>query len=86
MQGIFLMGINGRMNRLFQYLQANGIRQADFAERCGVTQSVISRLAKGRAQPSPKLAGTIEKETGGAVRFYDWPAYEHFSPSERATS
>lgn len=66
------------MKRLFQYLTDNKIRQAVFAKRCGVTQPVISRLVNGTAQPSPDLAVRIEEETGGAVRFYDWPAYAAF--------
>lgn len=75
-----MSGIDRCMNRLKQHLSKNQIRQRAFAERCGVTQPTMSRLINGAAQPSVMLAKKIEEETGGAVRFYDWPAYAELAP------
>ena len=72
------------MTKLAQYLAAEEIRQTDFAKRCKITQASVSRLANGSAQPSPHMAKRIEVETGGAVRFYDWPAFSDFAPDANA--
>lgn len=70
------------MEKLSQYLKQHGVKQTEFAARCNVTQPVISRLANGSIQPSPSLAKRIENETGGAIRFYEWPAYADFAPQD----
>lgn len=69
------------MQTLNQYLRENGIRQQVFADKCGVSQPTMSRLARGAAQPSAELAKRIEMESQGAIKFYDWPAFAVFAPT-----
>jgi transcriptional regulator with XRE-family HTH domain len=60
------------MNDLKTYLVDRRLRQADFAERLGITQATVSRLAAKTALPSLELAFAIERETGGAVPAASW--------------
>lgn len=68
------------METLAQYLDAEGIRQTEFAARVGRTQATISRILNGEAQPSAELAAAIERETCGRVPFWTWKAFEAFKP------
>lgn len=54
------------------YLARSGLRQADLAERVGVQQGTISRLASGLLTPSLDLAFAIERATDGAVPASAW--------------
>ena len=72
------------MNKLAQYLTDRKITQAEFAARIGVTQAMVSRLAKGKAQPSPDVAVRIERETDGIAPFHAWPAYSAFADDRGA--
>lgn len=71
------------MSTLFAYLDSNKIRQADFAERVGTTQGLISRLVGGRAKPSLDLAVRIQRATDGQVRADAWVSLAP-TPSEDA--
>jgi len=57
-------------NKLATYLRANGITQADFAPRIGITQGALSKLCNGGGA-SPETAIAIERATDGAVRASD---------------
>lgn len=60
------------MTHLATYLKQSSTRQSDFAQRVGVSQGVVSRLARGLALPSLALAIRIEAETGGRVSVRSW--------------
>lgn len=79
MTGVFLWGIlAGMENKLASYLKANGIAQADFAARIGISQGRISKLCKsGHASLATALA--IERETGGTVRVTDLKPFNAIS-------
>ena len=49
------------------YLTENGIKQRHIAEKCGVADSTIGNILKGKYKPSPNLARKIERVTEGAV-------------------
>jgi DNA-binding XRE family transcriptional regulator len=76
--GIFILDKNIlvgnllRMNKLSKYLMQHAIRQKTFAGRVGVTQGVVSRLAKGALKPGLELAVRIAKETENAVPEQSW--------------
>lgn len=57
-------------NKLASYLDANGITQAEFAARVGITQGALSKIYNG-GNASLETAVAIERETGGAVRATD---------------
>lgn len=60
------------MSNLADYLQENGITQAQFATRVGVNQGFVSRLCRGLAMPSLEKAAHIERLTGGEVPMSSW--------------
>lgn len=62
------------MEHLTTYLKANGLTQADFAARVGVTQGALSKICNGR-NPDLEVAIAIERETGGAIPVASWPKY-----------
>jgi transcriptional regulator with XRE-family HTH domain len=45
---------------------------AAFGERCGMSQSQISRLRNGKSRPSFEAMETIRAATGGKVSPNDW--------------
>ena len=57
-------------NKLASYLKTNGITQAEFAPRIGITQGALSKLCND-GSASLDTAVAIERETGGAVRATD---------------
>lgn len=60
------------MNPLAEYLTTNQISQRAFAKRLGVDQATVSRLVRRAADPSIRLARSIEQETGGAIPAAYW--------------
>lgn len=56
--------------KLKDYLEAEGIRQAQFAEMIGVSQQAVSLYCKG-GMPSRQVAARIVEATGGKVRLED---------------
>jgi predicted XRE-type DNA-binding protein len=60
------------MTQLSQYLNKNKITQVEFASLINTTQATVSRLAVGKAEPSPRLALKIQEVTDGAVPFECW--------------
>lgn len=68
------------MVKLRAWLKANKIRQGVFAGRLGISQGHLSDLLGGKSSPRPELAAKIEAETGGAIPYYEWPAYAVFAP------
>lgn len=74
------MGYTWGMMSLKQYLEANSIRQADFANTIGTSQGAVSKMASGAMTPSPELARCIHDQTGGQVPYWSWPPYAGFAP------
>jgi DNA-binding XRE family transcriptional regulator len=60
------------MNVLKKYRKDVSIRQTEFAEVVGVTQSTISKIESGEINPSLELAVAIERATGGAIPPSSW--------------
>ena len=56
------------MTHLLSYLKTTKTRQADLAEKVGVTQATISKIASGCLTPSLDVAVAIEAATKGKVR------------------
>ena len=56
---------------LDHYLSAAEIKEADFAEQIGTTQSTVNRLRKGQI-PSRDLMVAIVKATDGQVTANDF--------------
>lgn len=60
------------MASLAQHLNEVGLKQADFAAALGISQGLVSKLARGLVTPSLDLAFRIEWETGGKVPASQW--------------
>jgi plasmid maintenance system antidote protein VapI len=61
-----------RRNALARYLRDNRIRQVDFADRLGVTQSTVSKLCRPGVSIRSDMMLRIESLTGGAVPAVSW--------------
>lgn len=62
---------------LTDWLERRGLTQDVFAGRIGMSQGVISKIARGKVWPSPKTISEIERETRGAVTAADlYAAYQ----------
>ena len=46
------------------YLDRHNISQQDFADKLGVSQSIVSQWVRGTTPVSPKMARLIEREYG----------------------
>ena len=57
---------------LSDYLAREGLKDADFAQRCGCDRTTILRIRTSRTKPSPALMERIAKETGGLVQPNDY--------------
>lgn len=68
------MGHKEHMATLSEYLKAQKITQAEFAERIGVTQGYIAKLCGRAATPALGTAYMIERATGGMVPASQWVA------------
>lgn len=75
MSDIYLWRITWDMNALSQYLSREKVNQVAFATRIEATQATVSRLARGKQQPTLALAERIERVTEGQVGLKDWPAF-----------
>jgi transcriptional regulator with XRE-family HTH domain len=62
-------------NKLASYLEANGLTQADFARRVGITQSALSKICNG-GSTSLDTAVAIERESGGSVKATDLKPFD----------
>lgn len=60
------------MQNLTQYLKAENLTQAQFAERIEVRQSTVSKLCTGEKRPSWDLAARIARATDGKVPVSVW--------------
>lgn len=67
------------MNSLAKFLKESHVRQGDLAQKLGISQASVSRLASGTLRPSLTVAVKLEIETGGAVTAASW------LPAERTT-
>ncbi|MCB1352085.1 MAG: helix-turn-helix transcriptional regulator [Rhodobacteraceae bacterium] len=57
------------MMTLTEYLRQNGITQAAFAQRIGMSQTGLSKICNGRCSISLERAVQIHHATGGAVTY-----------------
>ena len=53
--------------QLSAYLQKQDISATRFAKGIGISKSMVTLLLQGKRRPSPGLAKTIERATGGEV-------------------
>lgn len=53
---------------LHDYMQANGLRDAELAEKLGVSRPFVSRLRRGKRKPSLAVAVKLEELTGIPAR------------------
>ena len=60
------------MTNLGSYLQTAKIKQSAFAASISVDQATVSKLCRGKIQPSLELAFRIERQTRGAVQASSW--------------
>jgi transcriptional regulator with XRE-family HTH domain len=54
-----------------EYMETNGLRDEEMAERIGCDRSYVVKLRAGRI-PSPEMMATIAKKTDGAIQPGDW--------------
>ena len=75
------------LSPLGAYLESNKIGFTEFARACGLSDSYVWRLAKGRAAdrrfPGLRVAALIEAQTKGAVKAADWLATAEPQPKRR---
>ena len=60
------------MMNLTQYLKAENLTQAQFAERIKARQSTVSKLCTGEKRPSWDMAARIARATDGKVPVSVW--------------
>jgi transcriptional regulator with XRE-family HTH domain len=58
--------------KLTDYLAAQKLSHAAFAERIGVSQAAVTRYARGARFPHRGILAKIKDATGGAVTFSDF--------------
>jgi transcriptional regulator with XRE-family HTH domain len=59
---------------LTAYLNQDGEKQAELAEKIGCTQPAISRYSRGKRLPPREIAERIDRETAGQVPLALWIA------------
>lgn len=57
--------------KLDEYLWRKKIKQADFAEKVGITRTWLGLVLRGQKKPGRFLAEKIELATGGQVKVED---------------
>ena len=70
------------MTSLYSYLDRHNVTQSEFAEKIGLSQSAVSKLASGAALPSMKIALAIDRATLGEVPLDSWSAANPTPASE----
>jgi transcriptional regulator with XRE-family HTH domain len=53
---------------LSDYFHQNAVEQQVFAEKVGISKSLLSRIKNGTRKPRVEIAKKIEKATGGKVK------------------
>ena len=71
--------------QLYEYLFYNNLSQADFAEKCGLSQPTLSRYITGRSIPDVLNAVAIETASNGEVSCRDWPDLPKFMKERRSS-
>lgn len=74
------------MQTLTQYLEQEGISQAEFARQLGVSQPTVNRWALGTADPRRDAIAKIEKLTGGAISHAYWLSPDRPRPANEAAA
>jgi transcriptional regulator with XRE-family HTH domain len=57
---------------LADYLEREGLKDAEFAKLCGCDRTTILRIRTNATKPSPPLMERIAIETGGLVQPNDY--------------
>lgn len=57
---------------LAAYMEAKGIKDADFAALIGRERSIVTKIRLGRVRPTVETAVAIEAHTHGAVPVRAW--------------
>ena len=72
---------------LLTYRAETGATFVWLARRCGASSKTLSAIAHGRRRPSWKLAGALERETGGLIERAQWfpPLASPDTPQRTAT-
>lgn len=66
--------VNREAVREFRHML--GVEQADLAGRCGITQSMLSRIESGERDPSPKVLRALADQLGVSLDAISYPAPE----------
>lgn len=61
---------------LGEYLKSEGINQADFGKKIGLSGASVSRLKRGQQWPDKDTVRRIEMATGGQVTANDFAGME----------
>ena len=69
------------MEKLTSYLKENGLSQAVFAEKIGISQSALSKICTGENLPLLETAIRIHRETSGEVPADGWERAPHAKAS-----
>lgn len=62
--------------KLAAWLNENGVKRRDFAQRIGVSNGWVTCLCDGTGWPSREIAEKIAAETSGAVTADDFGDFE----------
>jgi transcriptional regulator with XRE-family HTH domain len=65
--------------QLFDYLKLEETNRANFAKKCGISTSTMSRLIRGLVDPSWDTMRKIERASGGKVTAADWSARDKYA-------
>ncbi len=63
------------MNPLAKYLKRNKLTPQAFAASTGLPRITVYRIATDKRGAGIRMAGAIEKATGGAVKMSDWAGH-----------
>jgi transcriptional regulator with XRE-family HTH domain len=58
--------------KLASYLEANKLKDREFADRIGIDRSSVTHIRLGRRRPSFNVITAIHDATGGQVTYQDF--------------
>tara|TARA_B100000809_G_scaffold121754_1_gene119911 strand:- start:91 stop:291 length:201 start_codon:yes stop_codon:yes gene_type:complete len=59
------------MHPIAKFLESQGLTQADFAKRVGLSRQQINNVVRGRSNPSLRTIRKIVEVTGGEITLLD---------------
>lgn len=59
------------MHPISKFLESQGLTQADFAKRVGLSRQQINNVVRGRSNPSLRTIRKIVEVTGGEITLLD---------------